>query len=261
MRVLLINLDRSVERLAMFRGQAETLGLTFERLPAVDAVTLTTARGPLTPGETACFESHRLAWRRLVESGEPWQAVFEDDAHLRPPITALLRADDWIPAGIDLVKLETFNVPVRLSVTGTSAHGVSLHRLRSPHLGSAGYIIARDYAADLLRRTEDVGDFTLPVDWALFGQGGRSCPKARVLQVVPALCIQEQWLAQAQGRPLLHESLIEHSHGRQDRPILSDREKYRREAARIGRQIRDLPVTIREVLTPGRVLTIPYASA
>lgn len=181
--------------------------------------------------------------------------------HLRPPIAALLRADDWIPAGTDLVKLETFNVPVRLSVTGTPAQGVRLHQLRSTHLGAAGYIIARDCAVDLLRRTENSRDFTLPVDWALFGQEASLRSKARVLQVVPALCIQEQWLARAEGRPLLYQSLIEHSHGRKDRPKLSERQKYLREAARIGRPIHDLPGAIRDALTPGRVVTVPYASA
>ncbi len=259
MRAVLINLDRSVERLAMFRARADALGLAFERVGAVDGANETLVRGTLTPSEAACFESHRRAWMRLAESGEPWMAVFEDDVHLRAPVVELLGSGDWIPAGTNIVKLETFNEPVLVSAAGTLVHGVRLHRLRSTHLGCAGYIIARRHAIDLLERTASGAAYVLPIDWALFDLGGRARRKARVLQVVPAPCIQEERLAFLEGRPVQHESLI---NGRGQplfsRVTLSGPERLRREVERLGRQLYHLPDTIREALTPAQMMTIPF---
>lgn len=255
MRVVVINLDRSVERLAMFRAQADQLGIAFERLAAVDAATIRETRGRLTPPEIACFESHRLAWRSLIESGEPWLAVFEDDVHIEPPIASLLESSDWIPGEADLVKLETFNVPVSVAPKGTPAHGCNLHRLLSTHLGSAGYAISRQWASVLLASTEY---YSRPVDWALFDQESDASHGALVVQVVPAPCIQEQVRAERDARPSSFESLILRVPGALTRQNLSETRKLWRELCRVVRQIGRLPVLIGRAIRPSRQITVPF---
>jgi glycosyl transferase family 25 len=256
MRAVVINLDRSTDRLATFREQAERIGLAFERLPAVDVVRIDFERGALRPGEVACFESHLLAWRMLVDSGEPWLAVFEDDVCLDAAIVPLLSGDDWIPPATDVVKLETFqDGPVVMAPRGRPVPGGRLHRLHSTHLGAAGYIISRDWAAELLRLADG---YVLPVDWLLFDLDTDGSPKARILQVVPAPCIQQQWLAAQANQAPLHATLIEGREIKPPKPQQGRASKWRREVRRIGRQIRRLPVTLRKALTPSRRMVVPF---
>jgi glycosyl transferase family 25 len=238
MRVVVINLDRSPDRLEMFRAQAETLGIAFERLAAVDAATIQLRRGSLTPSEIACFESHRLAWQSLVDSGEPWLAVFEDDVILAPPIAEFLSDPKRFPTNADLIKLETSACKLVISRRRVRFRSHSLHRMLSIHWGSAGYIVSRRAAIRLLERT---ADYILSVDDVIFDPEGASTRDIRILQAVPALCIQEQALALVEKRPLLVESLIEHSWGAvvvpPPKPVQG---KFSREVRRLGRQIVDL---------------------
>jgi glycosyl transferase family 25 len=254
MRAVVINLDRSTDRLAAFRAQAERIGLTFERLPAVDAAQIDFGRGLLKPGEIACFESHKVAWRMLVESGEPWLAVFEDDVCLTDEIVALVGRDDWIPPGTDLVKLETMG-EVDLAPTALPAPAGKVHRLYSTHLGSAGYVISRAWAAHLLRASEG---YVLPVDWLLFDLDTATSLKPMVLQAVPAPCIQELYLAERNSQAPVFASLIEGREIKPPKPKLSRFGMCRREAGRIGRQIRRLPVTLYKALRPSRRLIVPF---
>jgi len=263
MRAVVINLDRSPERLAMFRDQAERLGFAFERLAAVDAQHCTeVVRGRLTPAEIACFESHRSAWQLLVDSGEPWLAVFEDDVLLAPPIAALLGSDAWIPAGTDLVKLETFEARVAIAAKGVAVEGVSLHRLQTTHCGSAGYILSRQCALDLLRKT---GMFTRPVDIVIFHHEQEVCRGMRILQMVPAVCIQERFIADPAQQVSTANSLIPKSEKAPPSLAQSDSlSKLKREGARIARQISHparLLQLFRRASEPSRHLVVPYIDA
>jgi glycosyl transferase family 25 len=237
MRVVVINLDRSPDRLAMFREQAERLGIAFERLSAVEGSTIQVKRGPLTPSEIACFESHRLAWKSLVDSGEPWLAVFEDDIILAPAIAEFLSNPKRFPTNADLIKLETSSSKIVISRRGVRFRSYSLHRMLSIHWGSAGYIVSRRAAIRLLERTTN---YRLSVDDVIFDPVGADTWDIRILQAVPALCIQEQALAQVEKRPLLLESLIEHSWGAvvvpPPKPVQG---KISREVRRVVRQVVD----------------------
>jgi glycosyl transferase family 25 len=252
MRAVVINLDRSPERLEIFKAQAETLGIAFERLPAIDAATIREQRGRLTPAEMACFDSHRLAWQLLVDSNEPWLAIFEDDVVLASSLATLLGSDDWIPTATDIVKLETFNALVSIAPDGVSVRGCRLHKLLSTHLGAAGYIISRRWAAELLARTARYDE---PVDWILFDLDTDASFAPHILQVIPAPCIQQQWIAHQAGELPRHESLIPRLQGKEE---LDGRAKFRRELNRIGRQILRLPRTVRKALVPSRQVRIPY---
>ncbi|MBV9908538.1 MAG: glycosyltransferase family 25 protein, partial [Hyphomicrobiales bacterium] len=68
MKFFLINLDRDAVRLAHMRDQLK--GVAFERISAVDGSTLPPTTKGLTRFELACLESHRIAWRQLLDGPE-----------------------------------------------------------------------------------------------------------------------------------------------------------------------------------------------
>jgi len=204
MLTLLINLDRSPERLAFFTAQAQRCGLAFERLPAVDGRALSKAeRGaavaarfefqPLNAGEVGVFMSHRRAWQRIVDSGQGWGAVFEDDAVLALALPQVLAAlERAAPAG-DVFKLETTGRAVVLGEAALALGdtGQRLQRLHTWHGGAAAYAVSRRGAQRLLATTQPLAD---PVDQVLFNPLSRVCAALEVWQAVPALAMQKNIL-------------------------------------------------------------------
>lgn len=95
--ILVINLDCSPKRLARMAAQLDSLGLAWERLPAVDgrlSETEPLARAyssdlnrrrfkrALSLGEIGCFLSHRRAWQRILDAGWDGAIILEDDIRL-----------------------------------------------------------------------------------------------------------------------------------------------------------------------------------
>lgn len=109
-----------------------------------------------TAGEIAAYETHRRAWRRLVEG--PWgQAlVVEDDFRVRHTAivdACLMNAAALLDDGRDIVKL--FDFPrtnsCRRAIMASVA-GVPLVKWRHPRAGMVAYLISRDGAKKLLAR-------------------------------------------------------------------------------------------------------------
>ena len=99
--ILVINLERSIDRLANMRLQLDRLGLTFDLVRAVKASANEAAGSrhnhflgeyfaDLTPGEQACRESHLLALRAVANSHDRAVLVLEDDAEVGPAAVAAL---------------------------------------------------------------------------------------------------------------------------------------------------------------------------
>lgn len=95
--ILIINLDRSPERMKRCEAQLATVGLDFERIPAVDGACLSAQDicevypeplagywKRLRPAEVACYLSHLRALRRLIELQAPCGLILEDDFDLAP---------------------------------------------------------------------------------------------------------------------------------------------------------------------------------
>lgn len=118
--ILLINLERSRERLATALGQLAAAGLAAERLPAVDGRAIPEEERlrlapwdtgaffkPLSPGEVGCYLSHVAAAERIVAEGWPVALVLEDDFALNPGFAAdladLAALGEALP---DLVRLD-----------------------------------------------------------------------------------------------------------------------------------------------------------
>ncbi len=203
----LINLDTAVDRLAHMSAQLTRLGVVVTRVAAVEAGRITDEElahwralnriwQPVTRTEIACFLSHRDVWRRIVDSGQPWALVIEDDLHLADGLVRFLGKSDWIPSDAEVVRAETDYLPVELSGVAGSAFGHNLRRMKSDQFGSAGYFLSRDAACKLLHLTEDCCE---PLDCLLFSFRGSVASRLTSYQLDPALCVQDCRLSETAG--------------------------------------------------------------
>lgn len=206
MKIYLINLDRSPGRLAWFMGQVEGKGLDVVRVPAIDArlldenefnrlLKLTSGQNSMSPAEMSCLLSHRKVWQLVVEGEDEWGFVAEDDIHLSADAAQFLKDDRWIPAGAEIVRAETDLRRQEMSyrVWG-EPFGHALRQLRSKQLGAAGYFVSRSAARRLLTHTDRHCE---PVDVVLFAPVVGLVHDLCVLQLAPALCIQDMWALDA----------------------------------------------------------------
>jgi len=203
MQVYLINLDRSPVRLRFFQEQAISVGIEFERIPAVDGRQLSAEERdaavapefefqPINANEIGIFMSHKLVWQKLIASGKPRAAVFEDDAVLSQSIRSVLEAIDSDEPNFDVVKLETtLRQVVCARQTETLQSGNVLQKLLTWHGGTAGYVISVDCAQRLLGMKEQLAD---PIDQVMFNPLSFVSSRLNILQLNPAACIQKDIL-------------------------------------------------------------------
>ncbi|HLJ52743.1 MAG TPA: glycosyltransferase family 25 protein [Rhizomicrobium sp.] len=206
MRAYLINLERRSDRLRRMTAQLNALGISFERVAALDAYSISDAQlarqfrddGPLgviAKGDKCCALSHALAWQSFARSGEPHAVILEDDVALDAAAATLLRDDSWIPEDVDLLKLERYGPPnqrVLIDERTSISNGHRIGRLRSRHTGAAAYIMSRRAALTL---NEYVDCWWLPVDHLLFNLN--NSPLAELLhphQMTPAIAHQSPLL-------------------------------------------------------------------
>jgi len=199
MKRYLINLERSTERLAQARRMFQNCGLEFERIPAVDGTTLTDAacrqltagsayRRELARAEIGCFLSHRHCLGLIAEGNNPWGAVFEDDIKLSSNAALFLRNADWIPAGTDMVKLDTGNSACLIGKSRTHLPtGYQLARLVSRHLCAGGYLISKTCASALYALTESIH---MPIDEVYYNPDCGQLRNFNIQQMTPALVVQ-----------------------------------------------------------------------
>ncbi|RWC85862.1 MAG: glycosyltransferase family 25 protein [Mesorhizobium sp.] len=215
MKCLVINLDRSSDRLAHMRAEFSRIGVAFERVVAVDGHSHPELEqqpqhpmyGPrqLSSSEIACLHSHRACWSILARDEARYGAIFEDDVVFSANASCLLADSGWIPADADIVKLETyFSKTIIQRMRISAGHGFSVSRLCKFHPGTGGYIISRQAARDLLEATERIN---LTADDLIFNPAFATWSSNAIYQLVPALCAQDQVLGdRALGMP----SLLDH---------------------------------------------------
>lgn len=161
---LVINLDRSPHRWDVMASRLGDLGLTFERVQAVDGQELGAPpwdgidhRGyelyhgkRLHPNEAGCYLSHVKAIRRLMDSGSEFAMVLEDDATFTPDTLAVLEALMAERAHWDVAKLNGRHsgtpVPQR-RLTGDYRLVAFLTR----NTGAGAYVINRHAGARYLK--------------------------------------------------------------------------------------------------------------
>lgn len=198
--VYYINLVSRTDRRDFMESQFARLGIPAERIEAVlrdqiPAEAITMARRPdgtLPIGleEMACTLSHFAAWQRAIDAGADACAVFEDDGVIARELPRfLLELGPTLPSGVDLLKLETFQQPVRLGRKALVLGDFEARRLTSTHFGACGYVIARNLAQELISTMPLV---PLPIDDYIFALHGHLLRTRGIYQSMPAFAVQLQ---------------------------------------------------------------------
>ncbi|NCG11340.1 MAG: hypothetical protein GWP33_09735 [Alphaproteobacteria bacterium] len=194
--IFLINLDRREDRMRVMEKRLEEL--EFHRITAVDGNNLRPNQAqikhleealyPLSENELACILSHLSICEKMLAEQIPFGCVLEDDVILSEELGSFLRDDQWIPLGLDLIKIETMLESVWLSRREERVKTRNLSKLYSFHPGTAGYIISLRGAQKMhkiLTSPNQAADdlmFKRVIETDEFGD---------VWQMVPALCVQE----------------------------------------------------------------------
>lgn len=151
--ILVINLDRSPDRLAFQRAQAERLGLDFTRIVAVDGMKLSDDiyrlhafnwQRVLTRNEVACLLSHAKCWQHVIQTGRN-SLILEDDAVVSPEIVQFLETASQFNGAV-AINLETQGKKSFLRMSG----GEGFPRLLTSVSGSLAYLITPEAARVLL---------------------------------------------------------------------------------------------------------------
>ena len=164
MKIVVINLKRSVERRERVVSDLQALGLDFELRRAVDGrnippvyENLIDRAGsrrdgrPIRMGSIANWLSQRQAFQEMVENGPEIMAVLEDDVEFSPEFPAVLEALENTDEPFGIVFLH--HGPKRPFVSHAQLDtGHLLGWVRWSHFGSQGYVITRQAARRFLEK-------------------------------------------------------------------------------------------------------------
>lgn len=169
--VVYINLDSDVVRRQRMEAEFEKFGIKAERLNAIRWTELSSAEqagyysaalnahqyhAKLVNGEMGCYASHLKAWRKLLDSGNGFMAVLEDDVCLtesfEPAINALIKLDKaW-----DMVKL-IGRQKEKVRSRRTLIDGFEVVEYARVPSYTAGYLVSRAGAEKLLASRQPFG--------------------------------------------------------------------------------------------------------
>ncbi len=162
--VIVVNLDRSTDRLAHMRAEFERVRLSFERFPAVNGTDLPEnvrsyfcdASGriisPLRAGEIGVYASFLTIWQR-VAAGHYGRAalVCEDDISVPDDLGGLLAAVlRTAPEGWDVIRLSS-TTHRAVALVSPLGNGRTLVRYTKSPMLTGATLISRAGAAKLLR--------------------------------------------------------------------------------------------------------------
>lgn len=161
---IVINLDRSTDRLAHITQEFARVGMAFERFRGVDRTGLPDSvkayfcdasgrvASPLSPGEIGCYASHLAVWQR-ISAGDygPAVLVCEDDMALPDDFGEIVAAVlGRAPKGWELINLSGRTKRAVVPVCEIADCRQLVRFSRDP--GSlAAYLISREGARKLLR--------------------------------------------------------------------------------------------------------------
>ncbi len=199
--VYVINLDRRPDRLRAVTAGLVKLGLEVERVPAVDAATVTDGElservnlnfqtGKMGRGSEANLLSHCLALETFLGTSHPAALILEDDAEPASDLPYFLRSPDWWPEPFGLVKFEAFGRKELFfdRECAPRHRGRQLRPIALWTAGSAAYMVNRDAARAILTMCRGV---TMPIDHVLFDlRVSRLARRLRPVQVLPGLVRQ-----------------------------------------------------------------------
>lgn len=160
--VLVINLDRSPERLAFMQAQADRIGFDIDRIPGVDGLNVPPElanyfthiqknKPPIiADGAVGCYASHLRAYQRIQDAGAPCGLVLEDDVQLPDNLPEVLdEILHSLPAGWDFVHLAHRPTRAVKPLVALSSGAAIVRYSRIPP-NAAGYLMSAAGAAKLL---------------------------------------------------------------------------------------------------------------
>ncbi|AUT93330.1 glycosyltransferase 25 family protein [Proteus mirabilis] len=144
----------------------------------------------LTLGEKGCFLSHIFLWKKIIDENIDVAGIFEDDIYLGKHSENLLINYSWVNKDIDIIKIEKSNKKIKTSIRPMKkVNNIQIVRLRSRHLGTAGYIITNKGAHFLFNHISQ-RPISNPIDHEIFNDLLID-NKYIVGQTMPCLCIQD----------------------------------------------------------------------
>ena len=241
MKILIINLKQSTERLAQQQQQFDRLGLLFERLPAVSLHDFNdeeynrlafSGQRPLKKAELACFLSHKKAWEYVLSANKPC-VILEDDAVLVKDFAYILA--ELQQQDIDFVNLEVHG---RKKIVSFTAHfsivnkQYDLLKLFLDRSGTGGYVIYPSGAKILL-------DYMQQRPIGLADEFIHSCNALKRYQIEPAALLQSDKCEQyhVPCDTVLHSVIAQVSSFTKTTHELSLKEKCAFKTRRVLRQI------------------------
>ncbi|VEG13285.1 glycosyltransferase family 25 protein [Moraxella cuniculi] len=195
MKVFIINLAQSTDRLELQKQQFDRLSMAFERLPATTVGDISErfyldnikhGQRLIKQTEMACFLSHKSAWEKVVLENQPC-AILEDDAVLvydfKQVLDGISKLND---PNIDLINLEV--QPRNKVVASSPSHSIlsdeyAIYQLLLEKNGTGGYVLFPSGAKKLLAEAQHR---LALADAFIF-----SCPNLNLYQIEPAALLQD----------------------------------------------------------------------
>jgi glycosyl transferase, family 25 len=155
---------KDTARMASMAQQLSAQGLAFERVEAVVGRELTAEQKrasfspfwygllqgrQITDAELGCSLSHRKIWQMMIDRGQDWAVIFEDDAELLPQFAVQLSTIENETHDFDMVHLYAFREPDILH-HGTIDSAFKVMRYSGPHGSTAAYAMRLSGAKKLM---------------------------------------------------------------------------------------------------------------
>ena len=172
-KILLINLPESIDRLNLFTQSAKHYSAEFSVITAIKGSSDNVMHQgyskranklnyykKLTLGEIGCFLSHRKAWSFIVEHKLAFALVLEDDVMFEHSFQQLDKVIDKINEPWDYINLNEVHEK-RSATTVFMSEGVSVVKYNKLPIGASAQVISYSGAEKLLKYTES---FSRPLD-------------------------------------------------------------------------------------------------
>ncbi len=174
---LVINLDRSTDRWQRAAKNLGELGMPYQRVSAIDGGVLSPQalrqhycpqlnrqqlHRTLSPGEIACYLSHRKVWQQILDEGLDCALVLEDDARVLPGGPAAIAALAQTASHWDVIKLFVGPNAKPVVARHPLAPGFDLALTTKIPTSTAAQLVSNAGARKLLAMSERFGR---PIDW------------------------------------------------------------------------------------------------
>lgn len=208
MHIFIINLIQANDRRQHIQNEFTKRHLDFEFFNAItpadniniaDTLQINISNANLADTEISCLLSHISLWQYAVDNDLAYLAIFEDDIYLGKEAEYYLHNSAWLDSfTFDVLKLEAFLEKTHLTHQSHISQSIrknninrQIYRLRSNHMGAAGYILSLQGAKHALNYVRQMSASELvAVDHILFE---KILKKHLVYQLCPAICIQSMF--------------------------------------------------------------------